>query len=218
MGNYNQFKLEAVFPNDRSNYDTLEKFYKKVMFNINSIGYRAPDADFNETIELLYNISDEEYHLIRALKIEYRIFRKAIPYFNKALTTSTPVENVNCIMGAYKEFNSIISNFISDVFRRYKKYEMREVGDQIKGNVKAAVICRSKVYNATNPYRVNELTEEYIDELISYKNVKYEISRAIDKRLNEKVRLYEEGIYQNNMERIVDQQEKYRKAHRGHRS
>ena len=217
MGNYNQFKLEVIFPNDRENYETLEKFYEKVLFNIDSTGYKTPKDDFNKTVELLYNMGEEEYRLIRGLKIEYRIFRKVIPSFNKALVTDSPVENINAIMNAYKVFNSIISNFISATFLKYEKCDIKEVAEHIKGSVKAVAICRSRIFNETNQYRRNDITEEYIESLISYNNVKQEIARSVDKRLKEKVRQYEEISRSSNTRRIILQQEKDRKSHRGRR-
>ena len=218
MGNYNQFKLEVIFPKSKENYDTLEKFYAKVLFNIASAQYKEPEDDFHKTVELLYNMDEETYRTIRGLKIEYRVFRKIIPYFNGALATDSPVKNIDAIVSAYKVFNSTISNFISAVFLKYEKADMKAVADHIKESAKAVAICRSRIYSGTQQYRIDDLTNEYIESLISYSNIKREIARAVDKRINDKVVQYEQISYRITVHNIVTQQEKDRKAHRGRRS
>lgn len=212
-----KYKLNAVMPPHRENYETFESFYNQIEKNLRYHQLNPLNNDMILATILLYNIDLEDYKCIIDSGFEYRSFKKIANYANNVLVTDDPGKNMLALFEIYKRMSAVIIYFLNGVYARYEKYKKEQVDKLIKDSDRAVTLCQKYIRDEVDKYCDNYMLEDFLNAITSFDFVREEIASNVNDRVKTEKR--QDGRAEENryIAHIVTSQEKYRRAHRGHK-
>lgn len=189
--------LDFVLPANKSKYATFDDYVKEVKCRMKTTASKEMDGSFIETLKLLYGLDDESYKFIRKTRMEYKSFKKILPYVNEALTSSLPARNTVALMTISNTFSGTISRFVTEVIVRLPGSSILDVADHIRKCNGAVLYCQQYFLDEVTKFNISNITDKYIDTISTYENVKKCLDEFVNKK--EKSKSYAEAKYQESL-------------------